>query len=56
MEKIRENMSDQDIILNMLEIANYLNRQEGNINQIDVKIKNMNMHFEAWIDDSENNM
>ena len=56
MKKIRENMSDQDIILNMLEIANYLSRQDGTINQIDVNIKNMNMHFEVYKDDSENNM
>ena len=26
MEKIRENMSKQDIIINMLEIANYLSK------------------------------
>ena len=55
-DKIRENMSGQDIILNMLEIANYLSRQEGNMNQIDVQIKNLNIHFEVWKDDSENNM
>ena len=53
MEKIRENMSDQDIILNMLEIANYLSRQDGDMNQIDVNIKNLNMHFEVRMDNSE---
>ena len=37
MEKIRENMS----------------KQECNVNQIDVKVKNLNMHFEAWMDDAE---
>ena len=56
MEKIRENMSDQDIILNMLEIANYLSRQDGDMNQIDVNIKNLNMHFEVRMDNSENNL
>lgn len=56
MEKIRENMSKQDIIINMLEIANHLSKQEGDVNQIDVKVKNLNMHFEAWMDDSENDM
>ena len=41
MEKIRENMS----------------KQEGNVNQIDVKVKkNLNMHFEAWTDGSANDM
>ena len=48
-------MSDQDIILNMLEIANYLSRQEGDMNQIDVQIENLNMHFEVSMDNSENN-
>ena len=56
MEKIRENMSDQDIILNMLEIVNYLSRQDGDMNQIDVNIKNLNMHFEVRMDNSENNL
>lgn len=51
MEKIRENMSKQDIIINMLEIANHLSKQKG-----DVKVKNLNMHFEAWMDDLENDM
>jgi hypothetical protein len=55
-EKIRENMSKQDIIINMLEIANHLSKQEGDVNQIDVKVKNLNMHFEAWMDDTENDM
>lgn len=56
MEKIRENMSKQDIIINMLEIANHLSKQQGDVNQIDVKVKNLNMHFEAWMDDTENDM
>lgn len=56
MEKIRENMSKEDIIINMLEIANYLSEQEDGVNQIDVKVKNLNMHFEAWMGDSENDM
>ena len=53
MEKIRENMSKEDIIINMLEIANYLSKQEGDVNQIDITIKNLNMHFEAWLDEAE---
>ena len=56
MEKIRENMSKQDIIINMLEIANYLSEQEDGVSQIDVTIKNLNMHFEASMGDSENDM
>lgn len=42
--------------INMLEIANHLSKQKGDVNQIDVKVKNLNMHFEAWMDDSENDM
>ena len=53
MEEIRENMSKEDIIINMLEIANYLSKQEGDVNQIDITIKNLNMRFEAWTDDAE---
>lgn len=56
MEKIRENMSKEDIIINMLEIANYLSEQEDGVSQIDVTIKNLNMHFEASMGDSENDM
>lgn len=52
----RGNMFKQDIIINMLEIANHLSKQEGDVNQIDVKVKNLNMHFEAWMDDTENDM
>lgn len=53
MAEIREDMSKRDIIINMLEIANHLSKQEGDVNQIDVKVKNLNMRFEAWMDDTE---
>ena len=56
MEEIRTNLSKEDIIIDMLEIANYLRKQEGDVNQIDITIKNLNMTFEAWMDDSENDM
>ena len=26
------------------------------VNQIDITVKNLNMHFEAWMGDSENDM
>lgn len=45
MEKIRENMSKQDIIINMLEIANHLSKQKGDVNQIDVKVKKSEYAF-----------
>ena len=56
MEKIRENMSKEDVVHNMLEIAFYLAQWDKDAHEIDVKVKNLNMHFEAWMDDSENDM
>lgn len=53
MAEIREDMSKQDIIINMLEIANHLSKQEGDVNQIDVKVKNLNMQFKAWRDEKQ---
>ena len=53
MEKIIENMSKEDVVHNMLEIAFYLAQQGKDVNEIDVKVKDLNMHFEAWMDDSE---
>ena len=53
MEKIRENMSKEDVVHNMLEIAFYLAQQGKDVNEIDVKVKDLNMHFEAWMDDAE---
>lgn len=52
MEKIREDMSKEDVIYNMLELANYLAKQD-NAHEIDVKVENLNMRFEAWMDDTE---
>ena len=56
MEKIRENMSKEDVVHNMLEIAFYLAQQGKDVNEIVVKVKDLNMHFEAWMDDSEIDM
>ena len=53
MEKIRGNMSKEDVVHNMLEIAFYLAQCGKDANEIDVKVKNLNMHFEAWMDDAE---
>ena len=53
MEEIRTNMSKEDIVHNMLEIALYLAQWDKDANEIDVKVKNLNMHFEAWMDDAE---
>ena len=53
MEEIRTNMSKEDIVHNMLEIAFYLAQWDKDAHEIDVKVKNLNMHFEAWMDDAE---
>ena len=53
MEEIRTNLSKEDVVRNMLEIAFYLAQQDKDVNEIDIKVKNLNMHFEAWMDDAE---
>ena len=53
MEKIRTNMSKEDVVHNMLEIALYLAQWDKNAHEIDVKAKNLNMRFEAWMDKTE---
>lgn len=53
MEEIRTNMSKEDIVHNMLEIALYLVQQSKEAHEIDIKVKNLNMHFEAWMDETE---
>ena len=56
MEEIRTNLSKEDVVHNMLEIALYLAQQDKDAHEIDVNVKNLNMHFEAWTDDSANDM
>ena len=53
MEEIRTNLSKEDVVHNMLEIAFYLAQQGKDVNEIDVKVKDLNMHFEAWMDATE---
>ena len=53
MEEIRTNLSKEDVVHNMLEIAFYLAQRGKDANEIDVKVKNLNMHFESWMDDAE---
>ena len=53
MEEIRTNLSKEDVVHNMLEIALYLAQQDKDAHEIDVKVKNLNMRFEAWTDDTE---
>ena len=53
MEEIRTNMSKEDVVHNMLEIALYLAQWDKNAHEIDIKVKNLNMRFEAWTYDTE---
>ena len=53
MEEIRTNLSKEDVVHNMLEIAFYLAQRGEDVNEIDAKVKNLNMHFEAWMDKTE---
>ena len=53
MEEIRTNMSKEDVVHNMLEIALYLAQWDKDAHEIDVKVKNLNMRFEAWMDKTE---
>ena len=53
MEEIRTNLSKEDVVHNMLEIAFYLAQWDKDAHEIDIKVKNLNMHFEAWMDDVE---
>ena len=53
MEEIRTNLSKEDVVHNMLEIALYLARQDKDAHEIDVNVKNLNMRFEAWTGETE---
>ena len=53
MEEIRTNMSKEDVVHNMLEIALYLAQWDKDAHEIDVKVNDLNMHFEARMDDTE---
>ena len=53
MDEIRTNLSREDILHNMLEIVGYLLEQGGEADEIEVKVKDLNMQFKAWTDDVE---
>ena len=44
-------MSKEDVVHNMLELAGYLVEQEGEVDEIEVKVKDLNMQFKAWRDE-----
>lgn len=53
MEEIRTNLSKEDILHNMLELVGYLVEQEEEVDEIEVKVKDLNMQFKAWRDETE---
>lgn len=53
MAEIRTNLSKEDILHNMLELVGYLVEQEEEVDEIEVKVKDLNMQFKAWTDDTE---
>ena len=52
MEEIRTNMS-KEVVHNMLEIALYLAQWDKDAHEIEIKVRNLNMRFEAWMDETE---
>lgn len=53
MAEIRTNLSKEDVLHNMLEIVGYLLEQEEEVDEIEVKVKDLNMQFKAWTDEQE---
>lgn len=53
MEEIRTNLSKKDILHNMLELVCYLAEQQEEVDEIEVKVKDLNMQFKAWRDETE---
>lgn len=45
---IRTEITDKDVVKNMLEIALYLAEKEDNSNDIEVEVNGLYMHFETW--------
>lgn len=48
---IRTEITKKEVAENLLEVALYLAQNEENVNTIDVKINDLNIHFEAWTDE-----
>lgn len=53
MDEIRTNLSKEDVLHNMLELVGYLVEQKEEADEIEVKVKDLNMQFKAWRDDTE---
>ena len=46
-------MSKEDVVRNMLELAGHLVEQEEDVDEIEVKAKDLNMQFKAWRDEKQ---
>lgn len=46
-----KNMTKEEITQNLLEVALYLSLKEEGMNDVEVKIKNLNIHLEIWTDE-----
>jgi N-acetyl-anhydromuramyl-L-alanine amidase AmpD len=53
MAEIRTNLSKEDVLHNMLELVGYLVEQQEDVDEIEAKVKDLNMHFRAWRDEAE---
>ncbi len=53
MAEIRTNLSKEDVLRNMLELVGYLVEQQENVDEIEVKVKDLNMQFKAWRDENQ---
>lgn len=53
MAEIRTNLSKEDVLHNMLELVGYLVEQQEEVDEIDVKVKDLNMQFKAWRDEKQ---
>lgn len=53
MAEIRTNLSKEDILHNMLELVGYLVEQQEDVDEIEVKAKDLNMQFKAWRDEKQ---
>lgn len=53
MAEIRTNLSKEDILHNMLELVCYLVEQQEGVDEIEVKVKDLNMQFKVWRDEKQ---
>ncbi len=51
--ELRTDITKEEVTKNLLEVALYLVQIDEPFNTIDLKVKNVNIHFEAWIDEEE---